>query len=87
MLNVAWELDVWGRIRRSTEAARASLFSQEDVRRGVMLTLVSDVAANYFRLLEFDREMAIAQESSKTYKQTSICLLTDSSSGGIANFR
>ncbi len=68
-LNVAWELDVWGRIRRSTEAARASLFAQEDVRRGVMLTLVSDVAASYFRLLEFDRELAIAQESSKTYKQ------------------
>jgi multidrug efflux system outer membrane protein len=70
VLNVAWELDVWGRIRRSTEAARASLFAQEDVRRGVMLTLLSDVAANYFRLLEFDREMAIAQESSKTYKRT-----------------
>src|SRR5262249_47908089 len=69
-LNVAWELDVWGRIRRSTEAARAALFAQEYVRRGVMLTLVSDVAANYFRLLEFDREMAIAQESSRTYKQT-----------------
>jgi outer membrane protein, multidrug efflux system len=70
VLNVAWELDVWGRIRRSTEAARASLFAQEDVRRGVMLTLVSDVADNYFRLLEFDREMAIAQESSRTFKQT-----------------
>ena len=35
-----------------------------------MLTLVSDVATSYFRLLEFDRELAIAQESSKTYKQT-----------------
>jgi multidrug efflux system outer membrane protein len=70
LLNVAWELDVWGRIRRSTEAGRASLFAQEDVRRGVMLTLVSDVATDYFRLLELDRELAIAQESAKTYKQT-----------------
>ncbi len=70
LLNVAWEIDVWGRIRRSTEAARASLFAQEDIRRGVMLTLVSDVATNYFRLLEFDRELAIAEESFKTYKQT-----------------
>lgn len=69
-LNATWELDVWGRIRRSTEAARANLFAQEDVRRGVMLTLVSDLATNYFRLLELDREMAIAQESSKVYKQT-----------------
>ena len=38
LLNLDWELDVWGRIRRSTEAARANLFAQEDVRRGVMLT-------------------------------------------------
>lgn len=69
-LSAAWELDVWGRIRRSTEAARANLFAQEDVRRGVMLTLVSDVATGYFRLLELDLELAIAQESSSTYKQT-----------------
>ncbi len=70
LLNAAWEIDIWGRIRRSTEAARANLFAQEDVRRGVMLTLVSDVATGYFRLLELDRQLAIAQESSKTYKQT-----------------
>ncbi len=70
LLNATWEIDVWGRIRRSTEAARANLFAQEDVRRGVMLTLVSDVATGYFRLLELDRELAIAQESSKTYKET-----------------
>ena len=70
LLNLVWELDVWGRIRRSTEAARANLFAQEYVRRGVMLTLVSDVAAGYFNLLELDRELAIAQESSRVYKQT-----------------
>jgi multidrug efflux system outer membrane protein len=69
-LNATWELDVWGRIRRSTEAARANLFAQEDVRRGVMLTLVSDVASGYFSLLELDLELAIAQESSRVYKQT-----------------
>ena len=61
---------MWGRIRRSTEAARASLFAQEDVRRGVMLTLVSDVAAGYFNLLELDRELQIAHSSSRTYKET-----------------
>ena len=70
LLNATWEIDVWGRIRRSTEAARANLFAQEDVRRGIMLTLVSDVATGYFRLLELDRELAIAQDSSKTYKET-----------------
>jgi outer membrane protein, multidrug efflux system len=70
LLNLVWELDVWGRIRRSTEAARANLFAQEYIRRGVMLSLVSDVAAGYFNLLELERELAIAQESSRTYKQT-----------------
>ncbi len=70
LLNATWEIDVWGRIRRSTEAARANLFAQEDVRRGVMLTLVCEVATGYFRLLELDRELAIAQDSSRTYKDT-----------------
>jgi len=70
VLNATWELDVWGRIRRSTEAARAALYAQEDVRRGVMLVLVSDVAAGYFHLLELDRELEIAQQSSNTYQQT-----------------
>ncbi len=70
LLNATWELDLWGRIRRSTEVARANLLAQEDIRRGVMLTLVSDVATGYFRLVELDRELAIAQESSRTYRQT-----------------
>lgn len=70
LLNVAWELDIWGRVRRSTEAARAALLAQEEVRRGVMLTLVSDVATDYFTLVELDRELEIARQSSTTYHQT-----------------
>ncbi len=70
LLNAAWELDVWGRIRHTTEAAQASLYAQEDVRRGVMLTLVSSVAASYFSLVELDRELAIANESRDAYRQT-----------------
>ena len=69
-INAAWEADVWGRIRRTTEAATAGLYAEEDVRRGVMLTLVSDVAANYFLLIELDRQLAIAQESATVYKGT-----------------
>jgi multidrug efflux system outer membrane protein len=70
LLNAAWELDLWGRIRHATESAEAHLLGQEDVRRGVMLTLVSDLAADYFRLLELDQELSIAQESARTYKNT-----------------
>lgn len=69
-LNSAWELDLWGRVRRTAEAAQANLYQQEDVRRGVMLSLVSDVAASYFGLLELDRQLAIATESSDAFRQT-----------------
>jgi multidrug efflux system outer membrane protein len=69
-LNAAWEFDIWGRIRRTVQAARANLLAQEGVRRGVVLTLVADVATGYFRLLELDRELSIAEESEKAYKDT-----------------
>ena len=68
--NVAWEIDVWGRIRRSTESARAQYLASEEARRGVVVTLVSDVATNYFQLIELDRELAIARESAETYQRT-----------------
>ena len=68
--SAAWEMDIWGRIRHASDAARANLYAQEDVRRGVMLALVSSIASGYFALLEFDRELAIAQESADTYKRT-----------------
>ncbi len=69
-LEAAWELDIWGRIKRQTEAAQANFFAEEEVRRGLMLTLVSDVANGYFRLLQLDRELAIAQESQTVYGAT-----------------
>jgi outer membrane protein, multidrug efflux system len=70
LFDVAWEIDVWGRIRRSTEAARAAYFASEDGRRGVMLTLVSAVATAYFQLLELDRQLEIARASSESYQET-----------------
>jgi multidrug efflux system outer membrane protein len=76
VLNAAWEFDIWGRIKRSTEAAEANLLGQEDVRRGVMLTLVTDIAAGYFRLIELDRELAIAQDSVTSFDK-SLDLFTD----------
>ena len=69
-LNVAWEIDVWGRIRRSTEAARAQFLASEEARRGIVVTLVSEVATDYFQLLELDRELAIAHESAEAYQHS-----------------
>ncbi len=68
-VNAFWELDVWGRIRSTKDAARASLYAQEEIRRGVQLTLVSDVAAAYFRLLSLDRELAIADSSAAVFQK------------------
>lgn len=68
--NMAWELDLWGRIRRSTEVAQAQYLATDQARRGIVVTLVSEVASNYFQLLALDRELAIAHESAETYGKT-----------------
>jgi outer membrane protein, multidrug efflux system len=70
VFTLAWEFDVWGRIRRSNEAALADLFASEEFRRGVVLTLVSDVAQAYFELLELDLELEIAQRTVASFQQT-----------------
>ena len=66
-LNAAWEIDVWGRIRRSSEAARAQYLATDEARRGVMITLVSDVATAYFQLLQFDQELQIQRAATNAY--------------------
>ncbi|MBI1763787.1 MAG: efflux transporter outer membrane subunit, partial [Acidobacteria bacterium] len=60
---LAWELDVWGRLRRLTEAARAQYLASEEVRRGVVTTLISDVTSNYLSLRELDAELEIARQT------------------------
>jgi outer membrane protein, multidrug efflux system len=69
-LAASWELDIWGRIRRSNEAARATLLATEDARRGVWLTLVSDLAQAYFELLALDVQLQIARDSTEAYQRT-----------------
>src|SRR5262245_6753676 len=67
---MSWELDIWGRIRRLNEAARATLLATEDARRGVWLTLVSDLAQAYFELLALDVQLQIARNSTEAYQRT-----------------
>ncbi len=68
--NLSWELDVWGRIRRSTEAARADLLSKEEGRRAVILQLVSGVAEAYFDLLQFDMQLDIANRTLRSWEES-----------------
>jgi multidrug efflux system outer membrane protein len=58
-LDLSFELDLWGRLRRATEAAGAELLASEDNQRTVLTTLIGDVAQTYFDLLELDREADI----------------------------
>jgi outer membrane protein, multidrug efflux system len=69
-MSMSWELDIWGRVRRSNEAARATLFATAEARRGVWLTLVSDLAQAYFQLLALDVQLQIAQDSTQAYQNT-----------------
>jgi len=61
----AWELDLWGRIRNASAAARAALFASEQARRVVLQSLVSDVADAYFLLGDLDLELEITRRALK----------------------
>ena len=65
VLNASWEIDIWGRIRRQTEAARAQLLASEEGRRGVILSLVGSVAGAYVNLRDLDRQLQIARATAK----------------------
>ena len=60
---LSWELDIWGRLRRLTEAARARYLASEEGRRAVGVSLVSDVMETYFQLLEQDLELEISRKT------------------------
>jgi len=61
IISAGWEIDVWGRLRRSTEAACAELLGSEEGRRTVILTLVTAVANTYIELRSLDRQLEIAK--------------------------
>jgi multidrug efflux system outer membrane protein len=68
--DAAFQLDLFGRLRRATEASRAQLLATEDARQTVTLTLVSDVASDYFQLLDLDLQLRISQETVRTQQDS-----------------
>ena len=62
-LQLSWELDLWGRLRRLNEAARAQYLASEEARNGVIISLISDVMTTYFSLRELDLELEIGQQN------------------------
>ncbi|AXE92152.1 efflux transporter outer membrane subunit [Paraburkholderia terricola] len=74
-LMVAWEIDLFGRVRRETESARASLLASEQGRRATILSLVASVATAYINLRDLDAQLAIARAT------------TDSRAGSVKVFQ
>ena len=69
-LGVSFDLDLWGKLRSAAEAARADLLATEEAKRTVILTLVSQLANSYVQLLDFDKQLAITQETLKTRSES-----------------
>src|SRR5262249_50170964 len=67
-LSASWEIDLWGAIRRSNEAARAQLLATEDGRRAVLLSLVTEVAQSYCELIELDARLDISRRTTAAYQ-------------------
>ena len=68
--SVSWEIDLWGKMRRSKEAARANLFAQMAYQQSVRLTLIYEIVSNYFDLLELDNEYMITRQNIRIREQS-----------------
>jgi multidrug efflux system outer membrane protein len=80
---LSFEIDLWGRLRRATEAARAQLLSADENRKAIITTLVSDVATAYLTLRELDYALDISQRTLQT-REESLDLTKSRQSGGVA---
>ncbi|MFP5213764.1 MAG: TolC family protein, partial [Acidobacteriota bacterium] len=70
LAGASWELDLWGRVRRLSEAARADLLATREARRGVILSLVSSVADSYIQLRALDAQLEIANRTLAAYRES-----------------
>src|SRR6185369_1736336 len=78
----SWEIDLFGKLRRATEASRAELLAIQENQKAVMQILVAQVASAYFDLREYDAELQLVRESIKT-RQESLMLVMSREEGGV----
>ncbi len=69
-LGAAWQIDLFGRVQRQSEAAQAQVLASEQGRRGVVQSVVTSVAASYIALRGLDRQLEIAQATERNYGET-----------------
>jgi multidrug efflux system outer membrane protein len=70
LAGASWEIDLWGRIRRQTEAAQASFLASDEARRGVILSLVGSVAGDYLALRGLDEQLLTALQTQASYAES-----------------
>jgi len=80
---LSFEIDIWGRLRRATEAARANLLGAEENRKAVVTTLVGDVATAYLRLRALDYSLDISRRTLRT-REESLALTKTRQTGGVS---
>ncbi len=69
-LGISFELDLWGKLRSATDAARAQLLATEEARRTVILTLVSQLANSYVQLLDYDKQLVVTRDTLRTRSES-----------------
>lgn len=84
VIDLSWELDLWGRIRRGVEAASADMDALEMDRRAVALSLISEVGQTYFRIREFDEQIEIA-EKNFAIRQDSLSIISSRARAGLVS--
>ena len=83
-INASWEIDLWGRIRRLNESARAQLLASEEAQRDVTISIISQVAQQYFQLLALENQLEIAKKSTNSFGQ-SLAIFSQRLQGGVAS--
>ena len=69
-LGASWQLDLFGRVRRLSEASQAQVYASEQAKRGVVLTVVTSVATSYIVLRALDRQLEIARSTAANFGET-----------------
>ncbi len=68
--SASWEVDLWGRLRRLNEAARAQYLASEEARRDLMISMISQAAQEYIKLLALDQQLAVAKRSTNSFGES-----------------
>lgn len=82
--NVSWEIDLWGKIRKQSESANAQYLATAEAQRGVMLSLVAEIATTYFQLLQLDLNKQITEKTVESFNE-SLTLFKKQLEGGVGD--